>query len=165
MFPPITILYDPNLEISEVKGIAKHLEETYNVEIKELKECKLDNKTYNKKRDQFDGQKLLNMLIDKKNLRFFFWIVTKDLYVPVMDFIFGLASKFYGAIVSFHRLETREMRIKESIHECGHILGLEHCQNFCVMQYSNSLNEAKEKPSFLCKNCQEIIIKSKENFD
>jgi len=42
---------------------------------------------------------------------------------------------------------------KEVIHELGHIFGLPHCKNKCVMQFSNSLAEAMEKPSHFCQEC------------
>ncbi|MHA1211907.1 MAG: hypothetical protein ACTSSH_05545 [Candidatus Heimdallarchaeota archaeon] len=43
-------------------------------------------------------------------------------------------------------------------------MGLEHCQNFCVMQYSTSLKEAEKKPSSLCKDCQKNIEENHRNF-
>ena len=48
---------------------------------------------------------------------------------------------------------------KEAIHEIGHVLGLKHCKNNCVMQFSNTLYEAKAKPSILCNNCKKIITR------
>ena len=157
MFPPVVILYDPDINIKDIDVIVEILKKTYNIHIKEIREYTLDFRAYNETRNQYDGQKLLNKLIEKENIRFFFYIINRDLYVPIMNFVFGLASKYYGAIVSFYRLNNMEMKIKESIHECGHVLGLEHCENFCVMQFSNSLMEAEQKPAFLCKNCVKII--------
>jgi len=82
-----------------------------------------------------------------------------------MNFVFGLATQFYGAIVSFYRLENLEMKIKESIHECGHVLGLGHCTNDCVMQYSNTLDEALQKPDYICNTCAEKLKTPNEKFE
>ncbi|MHA1200221.1 MAG: peptidase [Candidatus Heimdallarchaeaceae archaeon] len=163
MVPPLTVFYDPKLDYEEIKTISEQLERTFGIKIKEIRKNKLGFRAYNWSRKQFDGQKLLNRLIDNENYRFFFWIVKGDLYVPVMSFVFGLASKYYGALVSFHRLDSSEMKIKESVHECGHIYGLEHCLNSCVMQYSTSLEEAEKKPSLLCEDCLQKIEKNLKN--
>lgn len=165
MFPPLTVLFDPNLDRNEIEEIIKQMVKTYNLEIKAVRSLRPNLRAYNWSRKQYNGQDLLNHLIDKENYRFFFWIIKDDLYVPVMNFVFGLATQYYGALVSFYRLESTEMKIKESIHECGHILGLEHCQSACVMQYSNNLKEAKHKPSSLCVACQKIVEVNTKNFD
>lgn len=161
MFPSLNVMYDSNVFMDDVHEVINALKHSFNIEVNDIKEFNISMSAYNSLRDQYDGQKLLNMMIDEKKLKFFFWMVNDDLYVPVMNFVFGLGSKYYGAIVSFHRLNSIEMKIKESVHECGHIFGLEHCSNLCVMQYSNSLAEAMQKPSTLCNACQ---LKLKENF-
>ena len=165
MITSIKLLYDPKVDENEVIAVSKAIEETYEIEVISRSILKIKKTAYSKKRKQYNGQKLLNELIDKENLEFFFWIVNDDLFVPVMNFVFGLASQYCGAIVSFYRLDSLEMKIKESVHECGHVLGLGHCANLCVMQYSNSLLEAMEKPSSLCSECKTKIKENKKNFE
>ncbi|MHA1953419.1 MAG: peptidase [Candidatus Heimdallarchaeaceae archaeon] len=165
MITSIKLFFDPKVDEKEVQIISKAIEEIYEIEVTSRTVLKIKKTTYNRRRKQYDGQKLLNNLIDEENLKFFFWIVQDDLYVPVMNFIFGLATQFCGAIVTFHRLESLEMKIKESVHECGHILGLGHCVNRCVMQYSTNLKEANEKPSSLCSECENKIKENKRNFE
>ena len=165
MIASIKLFFDPQIDKQEVQLVRDVLQKTYEIEVTEGTVLEINKTAYSRRRKQYDGQKLLNELIDEKNLEFFFWIVKDDLYVPVMDFIFGLASKYCGAIVSFYRLNSQEMKIKESIHELGHILGLEHCTNFCVMQYSTKLAEAIKKPSYLCSECKSKIIVNKRNFE
>jgi len=80
------------------------------------------------------------------------WIVDKDIYVDKMNFVFGIAWQ-RKAIISTYRLPD-EIIPKEVVHEVGHIFGLEHCRNHCVMQFSNSLTEAMAKPSKLCNECK-----------
>ena len=98
-------------------------------------------------------------------------VINADLFTEGLNFIFGQAE--FGdpeetrvAIVSTYRLtsgleikkldkKTKYERIlKEIIHELGHTLKLSHCNNFCVMQFSNSLSEADEKPLNFCQTCQ-----------
>ncbi|MCG3222292.1 MAG: peptidase [Candidatus Heimdallarchaeota archaeon] len=165
MITSINLLFDPKVDEREVQIISKAIEEIYKIEVTSRSVLKIKKAAYNRKRKQYNGQKLLNELIDEENREFFFWIVEDDLYVPVMNFVFGLATQFCGAIVSFNRLESLEMKIKESVHECGHILGLGHCSNFCVMQYSSNLQEAIEKPSSLCSTCENKIKENKRNFE
>ena len=165
MFPSLLVIYDSNVCVDEVHEVINALKSTFNVEIKKIEKFNIKASAYNSTRDQYDGQKLLNILIDEQNLKFFLWILEDDLFVPNRNFVFGLGSKYYGAIVSFNRLESIEMKIKESIHETAHIFGLGHCTNFCVMQYSNSLAEALQKPSTLCNACQSKLKENKKNFE
>ncbi|MHA1223951.1 MAG: peptidase [Candidatus Heimdallarchaeaceae archaeon] len=157
----LILYYDPNVDLEEVSKVKEALENILKISFSKTIELNLPTSTYNLFRKQYNGQKLLNRLIDEVKSSPFLWIVSSDLYVPKMNFVFGLASKYFGALVSFHRLKSLEMKIKESLHECGHVLGLEHCTNYCVMQYSNSLEEALEKPSFLCSSCLHELEKSK----
>jgi archaemetzincin len=84
----------------------------------------------------------------------------RDLYVPSLNFVFGLAIKEAGAaIVSWYRLEGDEKvfvaRVaKEIVHEVGHVEGLDHCRNeMCVMWFSNTLSETDRKEAKFCPAC------------
>ncbi|HHF58837.1 MAG TPA: peptidase, partial [Thermoplasmatales archaeon] len=59
-------------------------------------------------------------------------------------------------------LNSEELIRKETIHEVGHILGLGHCENDCVMRFSNSLQEAIEKSDHLCSVCREKLQRMHE---
>ncbi len=165
MFPSLLVLYDSNVFVDEVHEVINALKHSFSVEINNIEEYNISLSAYNSSRDQYDGQKLLNILIDEQKLNFFLYILQNDLFVPNRNFVFGLGSKYYGAIVSFHRLDSIEMKIKESIHETAHIFGLGHCSDFCVMQYSNSLAEALQKPSTLCNACQAQLKENNKNFE
>jgi archaemetzincin len=92
-------------------------------------------------------------------------LVNADLYVPKLNFIFGLAEFDGNALVALPRLsptfygypENEKLyykRItKEVLHELGHVLGLRHCHNRCVMRFSNSLSDTDEKPVEFCPSC------------
>lgn len=109
---------------------------------------------YNSERDQYDADLLLTHLIKKKKIEAALWVIKKDLYCHGMNFIFGYALHYKGAVLSTYRLSSQGLIEKEAIHEVGHILGLNHCRNRCVMQFSKSLWEAKMKPSSLCRQCK-----------
>jgi len=116
-------------------------------------ERKLPPDAYSHQRNQYDAELLLGYLLTTKTKELAVWVIPKDLYTQDMNFIFGLAQYLRGAILSIFRLSTKELREKEAIHEVGHIFGLTHCTNRCVMQYSNSLWEAQHKPDSLCQTC------------
>ncbi|MCG3216507.1 MAG: peptidase [Candidatus Heimdallarchaeota archaeon] len=158
----LLLLHDSNTNEDDIHTISKKLENVYQIKIGARRIQEIDSFAFDASREQYDGQKLLNKLIDDMKLEFFFWIIQDDLFVPLMNFVFGLASKYHGAIISFYRLENLDMKIKECIHECGHIYGLGHCDNECVMQYSNSLSEALEKPPYLCDECKTTLQKNKD---
>ncbi|NOZ77510.1 MAG: hypothetical protein GXO65_07655 [Euryarchaeota archaeon] len=89
-------------------------------------------------------------------------ITDEDLFVPGLNFIFGI-SKIGGgiAILSLRRLreaagrplsrQRYEERVrKEVLHEVGHAAGLTHCKDDCVMKFSNSIYEVDEKNEDMC---------------
>jgi archaemetzincin len=84
-----------------------------------------------------------------------------DLYIPQLNFVFGLASHDgRSAVVSTRRLRSddpslyKERLLKEVVHEMGHAFGLGHCDDArCVMHFSNSLQETDHKRKELCGQC------------
>ena len=92
-------------------------------------------------------------------------LVNLDLFVPKLNFIFGLAEFDGNALVALPRLSPEfygypeneklyyERIVKEVLHELGHVLGLPHCHNHCVMRFSNSLSDTDNKPAKYCSSC------------
>jgi archaemetzincin len=120
-------------------------------------ERNLPVETYNLQRGQYNADLIVNSLLQQKKHEFALWVIPQDLYTRNMNFIFGLALYYHGAVLSLFRLHTNELKEKEAIHEIGHVLGLPHCTNTCVMQYSNSLGEAQRKPLMLCEQCKRLL--------
>jgi archaemetzincin len=153
----------------------------YNIKIVILPDqLPLLDSEYDPRRRQYDALKIKNRLASQA-IKNKFWrilgVLDVDIFSRYLNFIFGVAdltkTKSLGsALISVIRLKETfyrkpentaqfEQRIlKEAIHELGHTFGLEHCENFCVMQFSNSLEDADNKPHNLCETC----LKKLENY-
>jgi archaemetzincin len=121
----------------------------------------------NRYRNQYLSNQLLDFL-EKNHGGRILGIIKEDLYTEGLNFIFGQAKlKGRVAIVSICRLDSSfwhqpkddellELRIvKETIHEVGHLLGLEHCnRRGCVMNFSNTVGEVDKKTKYLCDMCK-----------
>ncbi len=89
-----------------------------------------------------------------------------DLFVPGMNFVFGLASREAGAaVVSVNRLKDKDAAVfasrvaKEAIHEVGHLHGLSHCDDpGCVMHFSNTLSDTDAKSLTFCPRCNLLLV-------
>lgn len=94
-------------------------------------------------------------------------ILDQDIYAKTLNFVFGKANGINSreALISVARLDEKFYRrsdnpslfefrvLKEAMHELGHTFGLYHCSNECVMEFSNSIDEADKKPIKFCKSC------------
>lgn len=152
-------------EIKNIKDLSKALSDVYKdfLNIKKVGKLNLPKEAYNINRKQYNAEELLDTLPDDKNKALLLWIIHKDIFASRMNFIFGLAKYLDKAVVSTYRLTSEKMIAKESIHEVGHMTGLSHCDNDCVMQFSNSLREAKKKPAVLCNKCKVKLNKNLRN--
>lgn len=157
---------DKNL-LSEV---ADSISETFKMPAAIAEPEQPDKSAYNPKRGQYSAQTLLGYLVlsGEENIRIL-GITDVDLYVPELNFVFGLAdASLRTAIISTARFkggsDTRkltERAVKTSIHEIGHTYGLEHCRdNRCVMFFSYSLADTDYKEKNFCKKCHRTL---KEN--
>lgn len=135
-------------------------------------------KAWNGARGQYDAGVLLASVAGfarKKNITRALGITERDLYHGWLNFVFGIARsgpalRANAALVSVARLIPddpgtpaqhqlfRERVVKEAIHEIGHTLGLNHCENVddkpCVMSFSNRLAEVDAKAIRYCPECK-----------
>lgn len=101
-------------------------------------------------------------------------ITDRDLYIPILTFVFGEAQMGGpAAVVSYHRL-TQEFYglpadldllasrlLIESVHELGHTLHLTHCQEFrCAMAASHAVEYIDIKDSGFCDDCLAKVMQA-----
>lgn len=117
---------------------------------------------FDRERGQWRADLVISQCVKRFSLprRFCIGITGVDLYVPPLNFVFGLAVEGGSlAVVSWHRLRgggnVFVARLgKEIIHEAGHLEGLGHCPNeACVMWFSNTLSETDRKGLDFCPTC------------
>jgi archaemetzincin len=133
----------------------------------------LPDEAYNASREQYDSSVLLSKFLSFKfDANKLLGVTEADLYVPSMNFVFGEAHPLWGvAIISLHRLRPEfygktsdnalflERCAKEAIHEVGHILGLDHCDEpGCVMFFSNSIADTDRKGLSFCRKCYAEVL-------
>ncbi len=134
---------------------------------------------YDWSRRQYVAELLLSYLSNYKIPDFMIAIADVDAYVQNLNFVFGVASPVEGvAIVFLPRLKDEfyglkgskdrfyERVRKEVLHEFGHLLGLEHCENpRCVMSFSNSVLDVDNKGERFCERCLSKIRAFLAQFD
>lgn len=160
----LRILHDSESEAA-VAAVTSALEKVFGLKTTEVlhRPPAAVQGAWNVRRNQYNASRLLAHLLGSTSSAapacpvLSLWLVSADLYVAGMNFVFGVAHPGKAAVLSTARLTTIELIVKEAIHELGHALGLPHCTNECVMQFSNSLAEAGAKPATLCGRCRALI--------
>ena len=137
---------------------------------------KIPQSAYDPSRRQYNAEMILDDIsqrvgLDTRNETALV-IVDVDLYLPELDFVFGVAeAPKLMAIVSTARLRNEfyglkpndslflERAVKELVHELGHAWGLSHCPNpKCVMYFSNTLPDTDRKRSIFCRDCEKKLL-------
>ena len=110
---------------------------------------------------KLNAAKLLKYLEVSATKSVSLWLLDGELYYPEIGGIFGCSTK-QSALLSGLGMEL-EILAKESLHEVGHLLGLDHCMEVCIMNISHSIEQAQEKSSHLCETCSTFLRKKIEN--
>jgi archaemetzincin len=105
-------------------------------------------------------------------------ITDRDLFIPILTYVFGEAQLGgTAAVVSTARLRdggglegaqvVEERLLKEVTHELGHAFGLHHCDTpRCVMGRSARVSEVDAKTNVLCELCHgELRARNEGDFD
>lgn len=94
-------------------------------------------------------------------------VTDRDLFVPVLTFVFGqaqlggrvavislarLRQEFYG--LPAHREIFVDRVGKEAMHEAGHMFGLVHCaERSCAMSLATNVRQIDAKQAAFCPSC------------
>ena len=156
-----------------INKLASGLASFFNFNLEILPGMELPQEAYNEKRGQYYSSVILSKLelLKADDRERVLGITEEDLYVPTLNFVFGESDPESGvAVISLFNLkqdysgitptETMyfERIFKESVHELGHTMNLNHCPNpKCVMYFSNTILDTDRKGVKFCDNCQRNI--------
>src|ERR1039457_444300 len=124
---------------------------------------------YDRERGQYGSIAVLEMLarVCPADAVKLLAVTERDLYIPVLTFVFGQAQlSGRVAVVSLARLRQEfyglapnreiflERACKEALHETGHTFGLVHCgDRNCAMSLSTNVRQIDSKRCEFCAPC------------
>jgi len=158
----------PEVERPAFEAVRGRLSAGYGVPVKELRLPGLEF-AFDAARRQYRSMDVLEMLA--RDCPADAWklvaVTERDLFVPVLTFVFGqaqLAGRV--AVVSLARLRQEfygmapnqeillERAAKEAMHETGHTFGLVHCADrSCVMSLATNIRQIDGKQAAWCAAC------------
>lgn len=169
----ITLIPIGHVDEHVLRDLADQLKKVFPYACSIGEKMELPPKAFNVERSQFLASAILEEMKSLLPPGMFkiVGVTDVDLYVPDLNFVFGLADVPGSvAVISLSRLRQefyglkcdddlfRKRVAKEAIHELGHSFGLAHCQNSqCVMSFSNSLVDTDRKGHTFCTDCQKQL--------
>lgn len=163
---------DPNFLVALQEGLQTVFNQTVDIQ----PSLPIPESALEKERYQYHAEKVIRTLlaavstmVDERSLG----IINRDLYVPRLNFVFGIAARNV-ALISIARLrqgfynlpDDRALLLRrtlaEAVHELGHTFGLGHCTDpTCTMFFSNSIRDTDRKKADFCPRCRRVLLKQK----
>lgn len=153
--------------------LPKKIEMRFDYSSEILEKIGIPERAFDLKRNQYSSTQILRNILEftPENALKIIGLISVDLYIPVLTFVFGQAQlNGKAAVVSIHRLRQEYYGLppnnrillkrlgKEVIHELGHTFGMVHCWDTrCVMHFSNSIREIDVKEDKFCESCSKIL--------
>ncbi len=153
----------------EIQALQASLAAAFSRDVVSRKRVPLPAAARNAARDQYDAEAVLQHLSlsgETGGCDRVLGVTEIDLYLPGMNFVFGLAGR-RTAVISLCRLRQsfyglpedlalfRRRVVVEAVHELGHTFGLAHCTDQrCVMHFSNAIAGTDTKGPEFCPVCR-----------
>lgn len=158
----------PEVERPAFEAVRACVAAEYAVPVKEIELPAVDF-AFDNARRQYRSMDVLEMLV--RRIPADGWrllgVTERDLFVPVLTFVFGqaqlagraavvslarLRQEFYGLAPNEHVLLQRAA--KEALHETGHTFGLVHCADrSCAMSLATNVRQIDGKQAGWCAVC------------
>jgi archaemetzincin len=167
----------PEVDREALTAIAERAVSEFGAPVREIELPELDF-AFDAVRGQYGSIPVLEMLVrlcpgDAFKL---LGLTERDLFIPVLTFVFGHAQLGgRAAVVSLARLRqefyglapNREVFLeraqKEMLHECGHLFGLVHCPDGnCAMSLATGVRQIDFKRAAFCARCAARIERNRK---
>ena len=173
MEPRIYLAPERAVDEGALAAIAAALATTFGARLGRLPPGPEPEDAYDPQRRQYHSSVLLRRLAPRlpDDALAILAVTERDLFIPVLRFVFGQARLGGGAAVislarlrpEFHRLDPdpallAERAAKEALHEIGHAIGRVHCPDAaCVMSLSIQIAQVDRKAAAFCRDCRALV--------
>jgi archaemetzincin len=159
----------PEVSLEDHRMVSGSLEGEFGLPVRQVEIPSVDF-AYDADRRQYGSIAVLEMVVRRcpDDARKLLAVTERDLFVPVLTFVFGQAQLGGRAgVVSLARLRQEfyglppnrevlvERAVKEALHETGHMFGLVHCADrSCAMSLATNVRQIDSKQAVFCAPCR-----------